>query len=381
MRKNQPMGKAVITGIGIATSLGFQPSQVLDRILSGENIFSKPDFDVTNFNCKICSPIKDFDAEKYFPDNKSLRLMNRDAQMAVVAAKLAIEDAGIFVDQTYRSYEIGLFGSTGVAGMSIEEIAQIIKYAANEDGTFDLNRFGNVALKRVRPVLSFRILPNMPLCFVSIFLNIKGPNAVYTPWEGNGAQAIAAGIRAINSDKLKCALVGGCDVKTRELSFLNLQQLGVFNSWRKYGTGNIPGEGAAFLVLEDEQAALNRGRKYYAQIRDYNFGSLCRKINYPDIIQLIVERLNIKGSVNIISAGDGDIDITKYEEDAFEQSNLNVKQIIKPKSHIGNLFAAAAPLQVSLAAELISRSGNEEKALVNCFGYGSEQGSFVLERI
>ena len=78
------MGKAVITGIGIVTSLGFKPAQVIDKILSGEKAMSKPDFDVTNFDCKLCSPIKDFEAEKYFPDNKSLRLMNRDSQMAPV---------------------------------------------------------------------------------------------------------------------------------------------------------------------------------------------------------------------------------------------------------------------------------------------------------
>ena len=77
----------------------------------------------------------------------------------------------------------------------------------------------------------------MPLCFVSIFLNIKGPNAVYTPWEGNGAQAIAAGVRAIKNEEVPCVLVGGCDVKIRELSFINLQQLGIFDSWNKNGVG------------------------------------------------------------------------------------------------------------------------------------------------
>ena len=85
--------------------------------------------------------------------------------------------------------------------------------------------------------------------------------------------------------------------------------------------------------------------------------------------------------MNIVAAGDGDIDISKIEEFLIEESNLNIINILKPKSHIGNLYAAAAPLQVSLAAELIGRSSKDEKVVANCFGYGSEQGSFVLEKI
>ena len=43
--------------------------------------------------CPLFAPVADFDAQRYFPDNKTLRLMNRDAQMAVVAARLAMQDA------------------------------------------------------------------------------------------------------------------------------------------------------------------------------------------------------------------------------------------------------------------------------------------------
>jgi 3-oxoacyl-[acyl-carrier-protein] synthase II len=221
----------------------------------------------------------------------------------------------------------------------------------------------------------------MPLCFVSIFLNIKGPNAVYTPWEGNGVQAIAAGVRAINRKEVPCVLVGGCDVKTRELSFINLQQSGVFDSWPKHGTGSIPGEGAAFLVLEDEEAAYKRGKEVYARISNYKLGSIGTKANSSDVIHSIIAGLNIDSSLDVIAAGDGDVNITQNEEQAFKHSNLDIMQFLKPKSHIGNLFAAAAAVQVGLGAELLSRSKNKRQVLADCFGHGSEQGSFILETI
>jgi hypothetical protein len=404
----------VITGIGLVTPLGRSPREILERIRRGEVAASKPPFDVGALSCPFCAPIPDFDAEQYFPENKTLRLMNRDAQMAVVAAHLAMEDAGVKADETYPAEKIALYGSTGVSSMSVEEITRIIEYAAGSDGSLDLKRFGQIALRRVRPVLSFRILANMPICFVSIFENIRGQNAVYTPWEGNGAQAIAAGIRAIRRGDVPCALVGSCDVKTRELSFINLQQLGVFESWSRYGKGSVPGEGAAFLVLEDEDQVTKRGKRAYAKITDYRIRSLplnsscavrCALCDAIRNTQYAIRTGN--GDVTVIAAGDGDVVFEEDERQVFEQAGFEPPRtncspysihyqnflflnglnwsigagLLRPKANLGNLFAAAAAVQVGLAAELAGKRERGQPVLAICFGYGSEQASFVLEPV
>ena len=372
--------KVVITGLGMITPLGRTPQEILERINNNETATVKPFFDTCKFDCPVYAPVEDFNAEDYFPDNKLLRFMNRDAQMAVVAAALAMDDAGVKSDQTYPPEQIALYGSTGVAGMSVEEITRIIRYAAREDGTFDLESFGKVALRRVRPVLSFKILANMPICFVSIFQNIKGPNAVYTPWEGHGAHAIVSGIRAIQQGKAPCALVGGCDVKTRELSFINLQQTEVFESWKRFGSGCIPSEGAAFLVLEDEEKANKRGKKPYARIIDYQLGSNSSESDLDKTFLSILSKLKISSQqVNLFLSGDGDFFVTESEEKAIKNAGYKLQKSIKPKSSIGNLFAAAAPAQVALAAVLNSQQGRGEQVAANCFGFGSEQASFLLE--
>ncbi len=54
---------------------------------------------------------------------------------------------------------------------------------------------------------------------------------------------------------------------------------------------------------------------------------------------------------------------------------------ITPKSNIGDLFAASAAVQVAIAAEMSKASNTSKQVLANCFGYGTEQGSFVLEAI
>jgi 3-oxoacyl-[acyl-carrier-protein] synthase II len=369
----------VVTGIGLVTPLGQSAGEVLDRMAQGEAAAVNIPFDSGSLACPLYAPVGGFDPEKYFPDNKTLRLMNRDAQMAVVAAHFAMQDACIKTDETYPSEHVALYGSTGVSSMSVEEMSRIIKYAAANDGSLDLHRFGQVALKRVRPVLSFRILANMPICFVSIFENIRGQNSVYTPWEGQGAQAVAAGIRAIKRGETPCALVGGCDVKTRELSLINLQQLGAFESWKRYGKGCVPGEGAAFLVLEDEEKAAARGKRPYARIADYVMRSVCGNHDLKHTLSSVISGLKISGKATVIAAGDGDIGIEEDEKQAFEYADLDVKDFLRPKLHLGNLFAAAAPVQIALAAELVGRKENGQPVAADCFGFGSEQASFVLE--
>ncbi len=369
----------LVTGLGMITPLGRDPPRVLDRMLNQATIAVKPPFSTSRFDCPVCAPVDDFQAEDYFPDNKSLRLMNRDAQLAVAAARLALLDAGVTADETYASEDIALYGATGVAGIPLEEIVPIIQMAAREDGTLDLQRYGRVALKRVRPVLSFKILANMPICFVSIFLNIRGPNTVYTPWEGHGAQAIAAGIRSIRRGDVPCALVGGCDVKVRELSFIHLQQSGVFASWRRFGTGSTPGEGAVFLVLEEAASARRRGKKPYAELTDYRFGSASSGTELGATFCQVLSSLAHHNDIGtVVASGDGDVTLFRQEQRALADSRLNPGLSVRPKSALGNLFAAAAAAQVATASLLASQSANGYPILANCFGHGSEQAAFVV---
>ena len=370
----------VITGVGIVTPLGHYAEEVLKRISLNETAACKPDFETDKFDCAVCAPVREFDAEEYFPENKTLRLMNRDAQMAVVAARFAMEDAAIRPGEIYPPEDIALFGSTGMACMSVEDISRVIRYAANDNGSLSLERFGSIALKRLRPILSFRILANMPICFVSIFENTRGPNAVYTPWEGQGAQAIAAGIHAIRRGDVPCALVGGCDSKCRELSFVSLQQLGIFESWRQNGSGSIPGEGAAFLVLEDEIAAAKRGKQTYALLKDHVIRSTSGNSQLEDIAYSILSQLKRPDAASIIvGAGEANSAVETSETRALERAHLECRDFLKPKSNIGSLFAAAAPVQVGLAAQLARQQEKGQTVIANCFGYGAEKASFVLE--
>jgi 3-oxoacyl-[acyl-carrier-protein] synthase II len=261
----------------------------------------------------------------------------------------------------------------------LDEISEVIRVSRSADGGLDLRRFGQEGLRSVNPTLAFKVLSNMPICFVSICEQVHGPNAIYTPWEGQGAQAIQAGMRAIQDRRSRCALVGGCDLKSHELAFISLEQHGVFRSWSKYGIGPVPGDGAVFLVLEEASKARGRGAKVYAWLAAAGFSSQRPGVERSQTYSATLRKVTGGSPLPIgwiVSAADRDPAVRRDEKLALESLGIEPESMICPKEHLGDLFAGAAALQVALGALLAQRA--VRRVLVNCFGPGSEQAAFAL---
>ena len=367
----------VITGIGMATPLGFKAGEVFEKIAAGVRAIAPPrDFDASPFACPVCAGIGEFRPQDFVAEAKLIRLMSREAQLAAAAAHLALQDAGLRPGGAHAPEDIGIFGATGMAGLPVREILPLLKASADADGRFDLEKFGADGLHAVSPILSFKILSNMPVCFVSISANIQGPSAVYTPWEGHGARAIESGILALQAGDARCVLAGGCDVKTHELAFLALEQLGVFDSWRNAGVGPAPGEGAVFLVLETESTARTRDAKIHARIAGWNFQCL-HGPPQAEALGRVLGGLATKNIGALIAAANSDPALDQAEAAALALAQIAPALVLSPKKHLGDLFAAAAPLQVALAALAAQRTG--QAVLADCFGHGTEQAAFLLE--
>ena len=363
----------------MVTPMGSNPAEVLRQILAGASAAASPiGFDASAFACPVCAQVRDFEPQRYASEAKLVRLMNRDAQLAVAAARLALEDAGVKPGTTYPPEDIALFGATGLAGLPVREVEPLLRASAGAEGEFDLTRFGQAGLRAVSPILSFKILSNMPFCFVSINENIQGSNGIYTPWEGEGAQAVEAGIRAVQAGEARCALVGGCDVKTHELAFASLQQQGLFSSWRKTGNGVVPGEGAAFLVLETEEDALARKAQLYGRLSAFRMRPHCSGEDMDQIRVGVLNRLNIHEAEMFVSSANGDEGRDQQETSILAAARISVGKSICPKKHVGDLYAAAALLQLAMAATLTGAGATT--VLAHCVGHGRTQAAFVLEK-
>ena len=109
------------------TPLGRSPKDILRRIGDGESVAVAPCFDASPFYCPVCAPVPDFDAEAFFPDNKTLRLMNRDAQMAVVAARLAMQDAGLSREELEETDIYDLCVENDVLDRAVDEVVAYLE--------------------------------------------------------------------------------------------------------------------------------------------------------------------------------------------------------------------------------------------------------------
>lgn len=261
--------RVVITGLGTVSALGYTIGQNWERLSRGESGLSRTEF--RGFEAlphSVCGSIREFDPAALIDNKKLLKLMNRESQCAFIAAGRAMDQAGI--RGHFISERMGIFLGTGLATGEPDSLVPIVENSVDADGTFSYRLLGAQALAKCNPLLSFKILPNMALSYISIANKIQGPNLAFNPWPGNTMEAIIEAKRSIESGEIDCALTGGCDSKCNYVSFLTLDRLGLLSHRGRVhvlspeSDGLIPGEGAACMVLESFEHAQGRGARILA---------------------------------------------------------------------------------------------------------------------
>ena len=302
-----------ITGIGVVSPLGLTVQENWKRICRNESAIEDCHFaGYEAFPHCRCGAIKNFDPTQHIANRRLLKLMNRESQLAFVAADQALKDSGIA--HNYTPDRIGLYLGTGLTSGDMENLIPIVENAIDEDGQFSYSLLGTKALAKCNPLLSFKILPNMALSYISIEQNIQGPNMVFNPWSGNTAQAIMEAKRAIEYGEIDCALVGGCDSKCNYIGFLTFSQMGllshkgVISPFSSESDGLVLGEGSAFLVLESLENASKRSGHIYAE--------LCGGVSGSDPFSEQIYSYNTFILEEVMSQTFSDAEIQKEEIDA-----------------------------------------------------------------
>ena len=114
----------MITGIGMVTPIGTGWQDTWRNALAGTSGAARiSSFDASNMGVQIACEIDDFDPEQ-FMDRRAARRMDRFSQVAVAAARLALDDAAI--DPTGPLGErTGAFIGSGIGGLAtfVEQIS------------------------------------------------------------------------------------------------------------------------------------------------------------------------------------------------------------------------------------------------------------------
>lgn len=276
--------KIVITGIGLITPCGEGWAPYWDAALRGRSSIRKfSGFGDEIFPVPFAGEIPGFNPEEYIKPRKSLKVMSREIQMAVVASHLALRDAGLSVGD-FDKTRFGVSLGTGIINTDLDEIAAGIRGGFDEQGRFDMKKFGRDGIRSFYPLWFLKYLPNMPACHISIAHNLLGPSNTVTTSSAAGLQAVGEGFHVIERGDAEIMLAGSTDSKLNAMGISRFHLLGLLSHHRedpgraycpfdKRRDGIVVGEGAGLILMEEYEHARSRGARIYGEIAGYGSSS------------------------------------------------------------------------------------------------------------
>jgi 3-oxoacyl-(acyl-carrier-protein) synthase len=215
------------------------------------------------------------------------KFMGKQDRLAVVAASLAVGQAAL---SGPNLRDAGVFLTVGYIPFERQDIDVLTRSSLDEQGRFSMDRFSEIAIKRVNPLLTFRVLPNMPIFHVSLNLGIQGRYFINYPGPGQFYTGLSRAEAALRRGEIQVALVGGV---ADQQNFLVRHH---FSRLPKQRPDERP-EGrldvASFLVLERADFAATRGARAVLKLLKQN----CEYSPpaSPSGSRMVWEKVEIKG--------------------------------------------------------------------------------------
>jgi 3-oxoacyl-[acyl-carrier-protein] synthase II len=271
--------RVVITGLGCICPVGNDVDTAWQNIIngvSGAGLISN--FDASDFRMKIAAEVKGFDAAAFF-GKREARRMDRFTQFALVSAIQAVEDARLQIDDDNRD-RIGVVVGTGIGGMTIMT-EQIDVYHAKGPS-------------RVSPFLVPMMIPDNGAATISIQLGIRGPSMAVVTACATGTNAVGEAAEIIRRGSADVILAGGTEASIIPIAVAGLTNMTALTTrnddpqrasrpFDKERDGFLIAEGAAVLVLESLESALERGATIMAEVVGYGTNSDAFHISAPAI--------------------------------------------------------------------------------------------------
>lgn len=258
--------KVVVTGLGVVAPTGIGREEFWANIVAGRSGIDRITLlpGVERFSTQIAGEVKDFVPER-FMDRKEARRMDRFAQLAVAATRLALEDAELDLDKTDRD-RVGVLIGSGIGGIrTLEQEMRVLI----EKGP-----------ARISPFLVPMMIPDMAAGQVSIIFGARGPNQATVSACASGSHSIGDAFRIIQHGCADVMICGGTEASISELAlagFCAAKALSTRNDEPQRASrpfdlnrdGFVMGEGAGILILESLEHAQQRKARIYAELIGY----------------------------------------------------------------------------------------------------------------
>jgi len=406
--------RVVITGLGAITPLGNDVETFWSNLKNGvSGIHTIDAFDTTAYDCKIGGQVRDFDPKPFFKNPKDVRRTDRFTQLAMAAAKMAVEDCGIDIEKLDRRDRFGVIVSTGIGGLKTlqEQLTVLLTKGPSRNSPFTI------------PML----ISNMASGVISMEFDLHGPNLCIVTACATSNNAIGEAWRIIKFGDADVFLAGGSEASIveiglagfsamRALSTRNDQPERASRPFDRDRDGFVMSEGAGVVVVEELEHAKARGAKIYCEITGYGMSADAYHMTAPPpdgegaarAMKLALEHARLSPeqvdyiNAHATSTDIGDICETRAIKQVFGDYAYKVA-ISSTKSMTGHMLGGAGGVEMAACALAIRDSvipptinlenpgkecdldytpnvGRERKvrvALNNSFGFGGHNATLV----
>ena len=265
------MQRAVVTGIGVICAIGRNREDFRQALREGRcgtrHIRNVEQYDLRFENG---AEIECFDPLRYL-DPKQADMLDRFAQLALVAAREAVCHSGIEWTPELRENAAIVTGSC-VGGQSTEN-----------QGFFDVYKMGK---SRVHPMTIPKTMANAGASAISLEFGITGPAFTISTACSSSAHAIGQASLMVGSGMCDVAIAGGSESPfshgiLKAWEAMRVVSPTVCRPFSRDRNGMILGEGAAMLVIESLEHARSRGAKPIAEIAGFGMSSDAHHITQP----------------------------------------------------------------------------------------------------
>ena len=410
------MEKIVITGMGTVNPLGLNVAETWQNVVNGVSGVGKITlFDTTGWNVDIACELKGFDPTKYM-DAKEARRRDRYEQMGVAAAREAITQSGLEINDANRA-RIGVIVSSAIGGM---KSLQDAIYTLKDEGP-----------RRVSPFLIPMLMPNGAAGLIAIDYGIHGPSFSVTSACASGADGIGMAWLMLRAGIIDAAVTGAAESTVCETGVGAFDRIGAMSRqnddysmtpapFDKNRDGLVMGEGAGVLVLERESIARARGALILGELAGYAATADAYHVTAPDAngaggaaairAALASAQLNLDEVGYVSAHGTGtplnDAAETKAIKGAFGADLAYKVPVSSTKSMTGHMMGATGALEAIFCAlavrdgilpptihyetpdpecdlDYIPNTAREKKidvAISNAFGFGGHNAVLVVRK-
>ncbi len=264
--------RVAVTGLGAICAVGGDVPAMWSALLAGQSGIGPIAGIATNrLSASIAAEIAGFDGAAHF-DSRRLPLLDRSAQLALVAAREAMRQADLAPDLVQAARRGAIMAAA--IGQSSLDAGYLALYGEGAS--------------RVHPFTVPRVMPNAPASHLSIEFGLRGPCYAVASACASGNHAIALAADTIRAGRAEVILAGGADASIvvgvlKSWEALRVLSTDTCRPFSRDRSGLVLGEGAAVLVLEDWDHAQRRGGAILAEVAGSGMSADAADITAPDI--------------------------------------------------------------------------------------------------